>query len=201
MLVAVTGGSGSGKTWLIERLASALGRQTVSISADDFYLDRSHLTPVQRARINFDHPRAIDWTAFERALRQIKAGRAAQVPCYDFTTHCRLSRTRTVQPRRVVLVDGLWLLRRRSFRRLIDLAIFIDCPVRIRLRRRIERDLEGRGRSRASIQAQFRKHVEPMHVKYVAPQARRADCILGTDYGTEQIRELVERILTLRRGW
>jgi uridine kinase len=194
LVVGIVGGSGSGKTWLAERLESVLAGDAARLSADDFYLDRSHLHPAQRARLNFDHPRAIDWAELERAVRQLAAGEAAEVPCYDFRTHCRLKHRKRIKPARLILLDGLWLLRRRALRRLIDIGIFIECPARTRLQRRLSRDLQARGRTRSSVKRQFWRTVEPMHRKYVAPQARRADLVLPASHGPGHFKEIVTLI-------
>jgi uridine kinase len=196
LLVAIVGGSGSGKSWLAEKLQTALGSNAGRLSLDDFYRDRSHLSPAQRARINFDNPAAIDWTEFERVLNCVLHWRKTQVPRYDFTTHCRLPRSCFVKPKLIMLVDGLWLLRSRT-RKLFSFSIFLDSPMRLRLRRRLARDLTVRGRSRRSIQEQFRRTVEPMHRKYVAPQLRRADAVLPVDWDEHDVQRVVTAVRTI----
>ena len=181
ILVAIVGGSGSGKTWLAGKLQAALGPKAARLSLDDFYHDRSGLSPARRATINFDHPRAIDWESLERVLLDCCAGKAARLPCYDFKTHSRLRSSKLLKLRPIILVDGLWLLRRPSIRRLFDLRVFLVCPASIRLRRRLARDVLARGRTRASIEKQFWTTVQPMHLKYVAPQARWADVVLHNE--------------------
>src|ERR1700676_5199338 len=103
LLVAIVGGSGAGKSWLADRLQSILGTKSARMSLDDFYRDRPGLTPARRARINFDHPRAIDWPRVERALRDCLAWRTTQVPQYDFKTHARLPRSRILRPKPLIL--------------------------------------------------------------------------------------------------
>ncbi len=196
-MIAIVGGSGSGKSWLAEKLQAALAPHAVRLSLDDFYLDRSHLPSTRRARLNFDHPRAVDWRELERVLDALRSGARAPVPVYDFKTHSRLARSKVVKPARFVLVDGLWLLRRRTVRRLFTLGIFVDCSARLRLRRRLERDGRSRGRSRSSVLRQFRTTVEPMHARYVAPQVRQADVVVPGTSGTPQIRRLAGRIRRL----
>jgi uridine kinase len=178
ILIAIVGGSGSGKTWLADKLKTELAPHAARLSLDDFYRDRSHLSPLRRARINFDQPHAIDWAALEDALRALAEGRATRVPIYDFKTHSR-DGVRVLHPKPVILVDGLWLLRRRSLRQLFGLRIFIDCATGTRLRRRLERDRSARGRTTASVKEQFWGTVEPMHRVYVAPQVRYADILVG----------------------
>ena len=195
LLVAIVGGSGSGKSWLADKLAARLGQDTVRLSLDDFYRDQSHLPAARRSRINFDHPRAIDWDSFERALRRLESGRPARIPGYDFTTHTRLDRFRLLRPRLVVIVDGLWLLRRRSIRGRFGFSIFLDCHAQLRFRRRLKRDLRARGRTQASIRHQFLTTVEPMHHRYVTPQVRHADIVLRKSPGTRELARLSDAIL------
>lgn len=190
LIVAIAGGSGAGKSWLADRLQKSLGRNAVRISLDDFYRDRSGLPLERRAKINFDHPRAIDWPRVERVLRDCLAGRAARVPSYDFKTHCRLKTSKILNPKPIILVDGLWLLRRPSLRSLFGLRIFLDLPTRIRLRRRVARDLRSRGRTGASIRRQFWSTVAPMHAHYVASQIRWADVVLKGSFGRREVKKL-----------
>ena len=189
-LVAIVGGSGSGKTWLADKLYGAFVPRASRLSLDDFYRDRSHLSPTRRATINFDHPRAIDWVYLENVLRQLLAGRAARVPSYDFATHSRRRRFKTLRPKPLIFFDGLWLLRRASLRRLFALTIYLDCPTHLRLRRRLERDFLARGRSRASVRAQFWRTVEPMHARFVGPQAARANLVLHKPCTIKDLRSI-----------
>jgi len=194
LLVAIAGGSGSGKTWLADRLEKALAPNAARLSLDDFYRDRSHLSPARRARINFDSPRAIDWRAVEKVVRALARGRSARVPRYDFKTHSRQTGPRCVPARPILLMEGLWLLRRRSLRSLFQWRIFIDCPTRTRLRRRLRRDQTTRGRTEASIRAQFRTTVEPMHRLYVAPQSRYAHLVIAKTCSPQQAQRLAQQI-------
>ena len=144
-LVAIVGGSGAGKSWLTDRLQKVFGDKAVRLSLDDFYLDRAHLSARQKARINYDHPRAIDWAEVEQVLQDCRAGRVCRLPRYDFKTHTRSQRLEWWHPKPLVLMEGLWLLLRPKIRRLFDFAIYIDCPARLRLRRRLARDSAERG--------------------------------------------------------
>lgn len=196
-LVAIVGGSGSGKSWLAEKLQTTLGSKAGRLSLDDFYRDRSHLTPAQRARINFDNPAAIDWPAFEHALNSCLRLKKTQIPQYDFRTHCRLPRSKTLKPKLIMFVEGLWLLRSPRIRKFFGFRIFLDIPMKLRLRRRLARDLTVRGRSRSSIQEQFRKTVEPMHRKYVVPQLHRADIVLPADWDDHEVQRLATVVRTI----
>jgi uridine kinase len=197
VLVAIAGGSGSGKSWLAEKLQRALTPQAARLAQDDFYADRSHLSPNQRARVNFDHPRAIDWTDLARVLARLSAGKSARVPCYDFTTHSRLKRRKVLEPKPVILIEGLWLLRRAQIRRMVSLSIFLECPANRRLQRRLARDMAARGRTRGSIRRQFREMVEPMNRRYVAPQAELADVVIRKTCDAREIRRLARAVREL----
>ena len=196
-LVAIVGGSGAGKSWLTDRLQRVFGEKAGRLSLDEFYLDRSHLSLRHRARINYDHPRTIDWPRVGDFLQDCRAGRACSLPRYDYKTHTRATRSEIWQPKPLVLMEGLWLLLRPAIRRCFDLTIFIDCPARLRLHRRLTRDTALRGRSRVSIQRQFRKMVAPMHELFVAPQARWADIILQQPLRDAEVRQLCERLWAL----
>jgi uridine kinase len=190
-LVAIAGGSGSGKTWLTNKLLQGLAPHAVRLSLDDFYIDRSHLSLARRARLNFDHPGAIDWRSVEAVLERLLAGRPARVPQYDFTTHSRVPTVKILKPGRIILLEGLWLLRRPAIRRLTSVSLFLNCPSGTRLRRRLARDLASRGRTRSSIRMQFQRTVEPMHARYVAPQAPRADFVFQESPGPREVRWVV----------
>jgi uridine kinase len=193
-LVAIVGGSGSGKTWLSRRLQKALDLPVTRLSLDDFYRDQSHLARPLRDRVNYDHPREIDWRLVENALRNGRAARPVYVPRYSFVTHTRRRTFKMVTPRPIILVDGLWLLWRPGLRRLFDVSIFLHCPARLRLERRLERDTAARGRDARSVRRQFRETVAPMHERFVAPQARWADVVLRQSPTQKEIERLAAAI-------
>jgi uridine kinase len=196
-LVAITGGSCTGKSRLAGLLCRLMGGTIGHLALDDFYLDRSHLSPARRAGLNFDTPRAIDWTSVERTLHDCRAGRAMSKPRYDFATHTRLPGMVSSPPSSITIVEGLWLLRRHSFRRLFDLKIYLDCPADLRLTRRVARDTAERGRSAAEIEEQFRTCVAPLHERHVAPQRRWADIVLVHPFQEEDIRRLADHFWRL----
>jgi len=193
-LIAITGGSGSGKTWLAKKLQRRLGRRAGLLSLDDFYRDLSALPPRERHRVNFDHPDAIDWDLFRKCLEAIQRGEPVRLPCYDFATHTRSARTRRWQPRPVVVIDGLWLLRRPAIRKLYAHSVFVDGPEELRLARRLARDQAERGRSRGSVLRQWRSHVKPMHDAHVAPQARLANQVVTPESAHESLA-ILERMV------
>ena len=177
-LIAIVGGSGSGKSWLADRLQQAFGDNVSRVCLDAFYRDRSHLPPARRSCINYDHPRCIDWRSLEEALISLSRGRPAVLPQYDFATHTRSQVGATVPPAPIVLVEGLWLMRRPSIRKLFALTIFLDCTGDLRLHRRLMRDAAERGRTSESVRRQFRHTVAPMHERFVGPQKAHADLVI-----------------------
>ena len=193
-IVGIVGGSCAGKTWLADNLQKRLGRGAARLSQDDFYLDRAHLSLARRGRVNFDHPRAIDWRRLEQALSRCASGQSALVPRYDFATHSRLELDQTVEPAPVILVEGLWLFRRLSLRRLFDLKIYIRGASELCAQRRLQRDTQERGRSLKQAEEQWRTQTEPMFHRYVAPQERWADLVLETPISQEQVDRLAERL-------
>jgi len=195
ILVALVGGSGSGKTWLAGRLAARLPVASLRVSQDDFYRDWHHLSLARRARVNFDHPRAIDWPVVQKVLRALADGRSVSIPSYDFATHARRPDWHLVAPCQVILVEGLWLLRRPAVRRLFHLSIYLDCPVALRRTRRLARDTAGRGRTRASVLRQFREQVTPMHRRWVQPQRHLASWVLRSPVAGRDVNALAAVIL------
>lgn len=196
-LIAVVGGSGAGKGWLIERLCRVLGEHAGRLQLDDFYRDRSHLTPSRRARLNFDLPAAIDWEAAEGVLRACRAGQTIDVPRYDFATHTRSAEPTQWHPRPIVFVDGLWLLRRPAVRALFDLKLFLDAPADLRCQRRLTRDVAERGYESEMINRQLRTAVLPMHGRYVEPQRKWADLVLTQPFEERELLVLADRLWTI----
>lgn len=196
-LVAVVGGSGAGKGWLITRLARLLGDKACHLQLDDFYRDRSHLTPSHRARLNYDIPRAIDWESAESVLRNCRSGQPVSVPRYDFATHSRVIEQITWRPRPVVFVDGLWLLRSPAVRGMFDLKIYLDTPPMLRCQRRLTRDVAERGYLPEVIEERLRRAVLPMHDRYVEPQKKHADLVLAQPFRDAELRALANRLWDL----
>jgi uridine kinase len=179
LVIGIAGGTGSGKTTVAEKIAEALPHdRAVVIQQDWYYLDRSHLTAEARALVNFDEPEALDNARLLADLHELKEGRAASCPRYDFASHTRLADSRTIPPRSVIVVEGILLFAVAELREAFDLRLFVDTDDDIRLLRRIRRDIEDRGRDIASIELQYCKSVRPMHQLYVAPSRRHAHLII-----------------------
>lgn len=200
VLVAIAGGSGSGKTWLAQALHRRLGRRAALLSLDDFYRDLGHLPLARRARRNFDRPAAIDWPALAAVLDGIAGGGRPPVPQYDFTRHTRHGRSRRWAPRPVVLVEGLWPWVRPALRERFDLRIYRDAAAALRHERRLERDVRERGRTATSVRRQWRDQVEPMFRLHVAPQRAGAHLVVKGELEEEALEDLSRRILELLRA-
>jgi uridine kinase len=179
LVVGIAGGTGSGKTTVAHKLAAAMpdGR-CVSIEHDAYYRDQSHLTPDERATINYDHPAALESALLAEHLRLLRAGEPVDVPIYDFATHTRRVDRRRVTPAPVIIVEGILVFADAALREQMDIKIFVDTDPDIRLMRRIRRDLELRGRTFSSVRDQYYATVRPMHIEYVEPTKRWADLIV-----------------------
>lgn len=178
-VVGIAGGTGSGKTTVAHKLASAIpdGR-CVTIEHDAYYYDQSHLPMEERARINYDHPASLESSLLVQHLTELRAGQAVEVPIYDFANHARRGETRLVDAARVIVVEGILVFTEPALRELMDIKIFVDTDPDIRLMRRIRRDLEQRGRTFQSVRDQYYATVRPMHIEYVEPTKRWADLII-----------------------
>ena len=179
IILGVAGGSGSGKTTIVQEIVQALGSDRVSvIQHDSYYCDRSSVPAEMRESINYDHPDALETRLLVRHLEELRAGRAVEVPVYDFSTHTRTERVVHVQPRPVVIVEGILILAERALRDLMDIRVFVHTDADLRVIRRIERDLAERERSLESVVEQYVKTVRPMHLEFVEPSERWAHVII-----------------------
>ena len=197
LLIAVAGGSGSGKTWLAWQLRCRLRTHAAILSLDDFYRDLAHLPLQERAKRNFDAPGAIDWPLLRSCLEAIRRGEPVWLPCYDFSTHTRRPRPRRWRPRRIVLIEGLWPWWRREMKPLYALKVFRAGPESVRFARRFQRDVEERARTSESVQTQWKKQVQPMYARYVRPQLRSADVTLPHDLPLWRLERLERKIRRL----
>jgi len=174
----VVGGSGAGKTTLVWGLADRLGADVSVLWFDEYYHDLVHLTPDERALVNYDHPDSLDVDLLVSHLDGLLAGRPAEVPVYDFTTHTRTGTTRRVDPRPVIVVDGILVLAFPVIRERLDVSVFVEAPAEVRLARRLDRDVRERGRTPESVRTQFAATVAPMHDAFVSPCRDLADLTL-----------------------
>lgn len=198
MIVGIIGGSGSGKTWLANRLAQTIGSNRAGvICLDSFYKDLSHLTPAQRSEVNFDDPKALDWAAFRKCLTHVASGRVGRIPIYNFSTHSRDPGEALLEPRDVVIFEGLWLLHRPALRRFFQLAVFIEADTELCLERRLQRDVCERGRCPDEVKGWYRERVLPNQRQFVDEQCWHADFILKAPVAEQQVVDLADRISNL----
>ena len=152
LVIGVAGGTASGKTTVVEAILDRVGRGRIAhIQHDSYYKDLSHLPLEERRQLNFDHPDALDTPLLIHHLRELCQGHPIEVPTYDFATYCRLPRTQTVHPRRVVIVEGILILAEPALRDLIEVKIYVDTDADLRFIRRIKRDIAERGRTMESV--------------------------------------------------
>lgn len=201
-IVGVCGGSGAGKSTLVAELIRRLNPADVtSIAFDAYYRDLSHITMEARMHVNYDHPDAVDHETFISHLHDLRSGRVVEIPVYDFATHTRKPEVTVVQPKEIVILDGILLLHFKQVSDLIDLAVFIDIPEAVRLERRTKRDVLERGRDAADVHRQFYETVAPMHDKFVQPSIRHADRVVTVDEQLEDVaNELVADITVLHHN-
>lgn len=179
LIVGIAGGTGSGKTTIARKVAATLPAEQVAlIEYDVYYRDRSDLPLEQRALLNFDHPEALETELLVEHLKRLSAGEAVEVPEYDFTTHRRLTETRRIEPKSVIIVEGILVFVDQRLRDLMQIKLFVDTDTDVRVFRRIRRDMEQRGRSFQSIRDQYYRTVRPMHLEFVEPSKRWADLII-----------------------
>lgn len=183
-IIAVAGASASGKTLLAQTMYQELSDElgdTVDLAMlaeDAYYRDQSHLPMAERERTNYDHPDAFEHELLVEHLQELAAGRSVQVPEYDFSQHTRAANTHTVEPAKVLIVEGILVLSDERLRDLFDIQVFVDTPLDICLLRRIKRDLEERGRTLESVTAQYHATVRPMYFEFIAPSRTHADLVV-----------------------
>ena len=204
LIVGVAGGSGSGKTTVARAIHEPLGVDAVLLDADSYYCDLSHLGFEERKAVNYDHPDAFDIPLLVEQLDRLARGHAVDKPTYDYALHTRARARMRVEPREVILVDGILLFADARLRSLFDIKVFVDVAEDIRFIRRLRRDIQERGRSLDSVIEQYLSTVRPMHLEFVEPSKRYADVILPeggqNQIGIEMVRARVEKELAGRRA-
>jgi uridine kinase len=178
-VIGIAGGTGSGKTTVARRIYESLHLDSaVFLDQDSYYRELGHLTMEERKLVNFDHPDSVDSDLLAEQLEQLIAGRPIDKPTYDFAAHTRAPVSVRMEPRNVILVEGILLFVEPRLRELFDLKIFVDTDADLRFIRRLQRDLEMRGRTIQSVIEQYLTTVRPMHFEFVEPSKRYADIIL-----------------------
>ena len=178
LIIGIAGGSGSGKTTVVKSLMKAFSRQEVAIvSQDSYYRDSSHISLEARAVINFDHPDSFEFDLLVKHIKQLRDGKSIEEPTYDYITSCRLTKTIHIEPKHVVVVEGILLFTDKRVRDLCDIKVFVDAEPDDRLMRIIERDMRDRGRSAEQVIQRYGV-VKEMHLQFIEPTKRFADIIV-----------------------
>ncbi len=189
-IIGITGGSGSGKTTIVRKISEIVGSFAV-LPQDNYYQSAEHVNNTNITAFNFDHPSAFDSDLLVRHLEDLRAGKAIQTPQYDFVNHRRLPETVTVEPGRLVVLEGIMIFFEPRVRELLDLRIYVDTPDDIRFIRRLKRDIDDRGRTVQSVINQYMETVRPGHYDFIEPTKAYADLIIPEGGNNEKALEVL----------
>ena len=178
LVIGIAGGTGSGKTTLMNNLIAAFNEDVTILSHDNYYKRHDDLTYEERCQLNYDEPAALETDLMAAHLELLRQGQAIDCPVYDFTQHNRSNETIRIEPRKVIIVEGILIFENQPLRDLMDIRIFVDTDADVRLCRRIKRDVNKRGRSLESVLTQYQETVKPMHEMYVEPSKKYANIIV-----------------------
>ena len=182
LIIGIAGGTGSGKTTLVNRLLQKLDANQVGLLSQDSYYNKTNdLSPEERTTINFDHPDSIDFDLLIQHLKELKAGKTIKQPVYSFVSHNRTNDFLNTAPKNVLIIEGILIFSNEQLRSLLDIKIFVQAEDDIRLLRRIKRDLSERGRTIDEVLTRYQTTLKPMHEKFIAPTKKFADLIVPTD--------------------
>ncbi len=179
IIIGIAGGTGSGKTTVVNKIASRFSADEVAIlSQDSYYKDNRHLSLEERRLLNFDHPESIEFSLLNKHIEQLKNGNSIEEPEYSYLTCTRSEKTKTICPKPVLIVEGILVLCNSSLRKLMDIKVFVDCDSDVRLSRVIQRDIIERGRDVQDTLKRYEETVRPSHLQFIEPTKRFADIIV-----------------------
>ena len=178
LVIGIAGGSGSGKTTLMKRLVEQFGDDVTVVSHDNYYRRHDELTYEERSQINYDEPAALETDLMAYHLDCLRQGQAIDCPVYDYAAHNRSDETIRIEPRKVIIVEGIMIFENEALRNLMDIRIFVDTDADVRLCRRIKRDVNKRGHTLESVLTQYQETVKPMHEQYVEPSKKYANLVV-----------------------
>ena len=178
LVIGIAGGTGSGKTTLMNNIMERFSGMVTVLSHDNYYKRHDELTFEERSGLNYDEPNAIETSLMVEHLKQLRNGQAIDCPVYDFTRHNRSDETVRLEPRPVIIVEGILIFENKPLRELMDIRLFVDTDADVRLCRRIKRDVTKRGRTLESVLTQYQATVKPMHEKYVEPSKKYANLVI-----------------------
>ena len=181
LVIGIAGGTGSGKTTLMNNIMTEFEGMVTVLSHDNYYKRHDELTFEERSGLNYDEPNAIETSLMVEHLIQLRNGQAIDCPVYDFTRHNRSDETIRLEPKPVIIVEGILIFENEPLRNLMDIRLFVDTDADVRLCRRIKRDVTKRGRTLESVLNQYQATVKPMHEKYVEPSKKYANLVIPED--------------------
>jgi len=199
LIIGIAGGTGSGKTTVVNQILNELPADEVTvISQDSYYSENSNLSYKERTKINFDHPKAIDFDLLVSHLKALKKGEIVDQPVYSFVTHNRTSDTLVTHPRKVIIVEGILIFNNKELRDLFDIKIFVHADADERLIRRTRRDITERGRDINEVLTRYQETLKPMHQQFIEPTKNFADIIIPNDrYNTVAV-DIVRTVINER---
>ena len=195
LVIGIAGGSGSGKTTLMNNIVKRFGDNITVLSHDSYYKRHDDMTYEERCALNYDEPAALETELMVQHLDQLRRGQAIDCPVYDFTVHNRSGETQRIEPRAVIIVEGILIFENEDLRKLMDIRIFVDTDADIRLCRRVKRDVNKRGRSLESVLQQYQQTVKPMYEKYVEPSKKHAHILVPEGGKNAVALDLIENLI------
>ena len=199
LILGIAGGTGSGKTTVVDQILHELPTEEVSIiSQDSYYKQNDHLSFEERCEINFDHPNAIDFELLVAHLLELRAGRSIEQPIYSFEEHNRLEDKLLTYPKRVIIVEGILIFTEKKLRDLFDIKVFVHADSDERLIRRLKRDMKERGRDLNEVLDRYQNTLKPMHQEFIEPTKNFADIIIPNDNFNNVAIEIVRTVINER---
>ena len=195
LVIGIAGGSGSGKTTLMNNIVKRFADNITVLSHDSYYKRHDDMTFEERCQLNYDEPAALETELMVEHLDQLRSGQAIDCPVYDFTVHNRSDATTRIEPRKVIIVEGILIFQNKQLRDLMDIRIFVDTDADIRLCRRVKRDVNKRGRSLESVLTQYQETVKPMYEKYVEPSKKHAHILVPEGGKNAVALDLIENLI------
>ena len=196
LIIGIYGGTGSGKTTIVNMIASYFSSNDIEIiSQDSYYKDNSDISYEDRCKLNFDHPDAIDFNLLHKHIKNLRKGETVEQPIYDFKIHNRLKKTIQIKPKKILILEGILIMCHAEIRSIFDLKIFISANSKTRMERRIKRDIAERGRSRGEVLKRYIETLKPMHEKFIEPTKIYANYIIENQFNNKlNIDELLEKM-------
>ena len=196
LIIGIYGGTGSGKTTIVNMIASHFSSNDIEIiSQDSYYKDNSDISYEDRCKLNFDHPDAIDFNLLHKHIENLRKGETVEQPIYDFKIHNRLKKTIQIKPKKILILEGILIMCHAEIRSIFDLKIFINANSKTRMDRRIKRDIVERGRSRDEVLKRYIETLKPMHEKFIEPTKIYANYIIENQFNNKlNIDELLEKM-------